>query len=129
MPEYVESDNDLYPSCLLALSDQLELGLSVNNELGLLMADARSDLHFEHTRSTVNSMPFANGSVLDSGQTHFVEPPWFGFSAFYGGLQLADFAAYFVDFVSNETERAERDNELRASFRIIVSKVNLIRIP
>jgi len=58
-----------------------------------------------------------------------VELPWFGFSAFYAGLQLADFAAYLVDFVSNETENRRGSLELQAAFARFQSKVQSVRIP
>ena len=128
LPEYIETDSDLYRLAFWRLLDELETNLSIQNELGLMMADARSDLHSSvQDRRLIDAFREWVGSR--SGRTHFVEPPWFGFSAFYGGLQLADFAAYFVDFVSNELERAERDSELAASFRIIEKKIDLIRIP
>jgi hypothetical protein len=59
----------------------------------------------------------------------FVELPWFGFSAFYAGLQLADFIAYLIDIAANEELRSERTVELRDAFAMIQGKVQLVRIP
>lgn len=63
------------------------------------------------------------------GQTRLIELPWFGFSAFYAGLQLADFAAYLIDFGVHESTRAKRSEELREAFAKFQSKVYLVHVP
>ncbi|HEY0607382.1 MAG TPA: hypothetical protein VGD58_30975, partial [Herpetosiphonaceae bacterium] len=64
-----------------------------------------------------------------AGQTHFVELPWFGFSAFYAGLQLADFSAYLIDFVSNEMAPERGSEELQVAYAKFQHKVQLVHIP
>jgi len=67
------------------------------------------------------------GSRMD--QTRLVELPWFGFSAFYAGLQLADFAAYMLDWMSNEDAPNERNREIRVALQSLRKKVQLVQIP
>jgi hypothetical protein len=62
-------------------------------------------------------------------QPRLVELPWFGFSAFYAGLQLADFCAYLVDFVSNENVDFARAAEIHKAFEMIRGKLKLVEIP
>ncbi len=95
---------------------------------GMLMVDMRSDMHSSvQDRRLIDAYREWIGSR--TGLTRLVELPWFGFSAFYAGLQLADFVAYLVDFVSNEIRRDERSRSLFDAYAIIQSKVTLTRIP
>lgn len=133
LPEYISSDSDLYRIAFWRLLDAIETELTQIESPGMLLLDARSDLHSSvQDRRTVE----AYRAWLDrrSGQTHIVGMPWFGFSAFYAGLQLADFAAYLVDFVANESNWSEpspesRRNPMADAFALIAHKTQLIRIP
>jgi hypothetical protein len=58
-----------------------------------------------------------------------VDLPWFGFSAFYAGLQIADFTAYLIDFTSNEEQTLRRSREIIEAFDVVKSRVRLIQIP
>lgn len=137
LPEYIGSDNDLYRLALWRLLDLLEAELNLIGELGMLMVDNRSDMHSSiQDRRIVDAYREWMASRQDI--THLTELPWFGFSAFYTGLQLADFAAYTIDHVENErgiheqkkeTTVRERDYLPGRAFDSFSFKVQLVRIP
>lgn len=128
LPEYVSTEDDLYRIAFWRLLEELEAELEATHDYGLLMADMRSDLHSSvQDRRLVDA--YRDWVASRSGETRFIELPWFGFSAFYAGLQLADFVAYLTDFVSHEEERGARQNELRDAFSLLQSKVKIVRIP
>ena len=58
-----------------------------------------------------------------------MELPWFGFSEFYAGLQLADFTAYLIDFIANEALRSRRSEELHDAFVRLEGKIRVVHIP
>ena len=92
------------------------------------LVDMRSDMHSSvQDRRLIDAYREWINSRM--GCTRLVELPWFGFSAFYAGLQLADFAAYLMDFTSNELERDTRDRPLYEISARIRDRVSLIRIP
>jgi hypothetical protein len=128
LPEYIGSDTDLYRLAFWRLLDEIDAELGEQRSPGMLMADMRSDLHSSvQDRRLVDA--YREWIASRGGHTNLVELPWFGFSAFYAGLQLADFAAYLVDFVANETASARRSVELQEAFDRLREKVRLVRIP
>lgn len=128
LPEYVASDSDLYRLAFWRLLDEIEDMLSSLDQFGMLLLDARSDLHSSvQDRRVVEA--FREWLGARAGHTHLAEIPWFGFSAFYSGLQLADFAAYLIDFVANEANRSKRENPMQQAYSIIAPKTHLFRIP
>jgi len=130
LPEYVSSDEQLYRLSFWRLLDEIEMELSRGSldERGLLMVDMRSDLHSSvQDRRLLDAYKDWVGS---RGNTLFIELPWFGFSAFYAGLQLADFCAYMIDFVSNEEiSNEKRAQELVKAYKIFEHKIYLVSIP
>ncbi|MBM4457638.1 MAG: DUF3800 domain-containing protein [Chloroflexi bacterium] len=128
LPEYVATDTDLYRIAFWLLLDILEAELVALHDDGLLMADMRSDLHSSvQDRRLIDA--FQDWVASRAGQTHFVQVPWFGFSAFYAGLQLADFVAYLTDVASGAGEANTRQQELHDAFALLQSKVRIVRIP
>ena len=109
--------------------EAIDIQLERMHDSGMLMVDMRSDMHSSvQDRRLIDAYRDWVGSRM--GLTRLIELPWFGFSAFYAGLQLADFTAYLVDFVSNESIRVTRDQPVHDVYRrLIVEKVSLIRIP
>jgi hypothetical protein len=92
------------------------------------MIDARSSLHSSvQDRRLVDAYRKWIGSHLD--QARFVDLPWFGFSEFYAGLQIADFSAYLFDATSNEKLDRARSAELVQAYERIQSKTLVIRVP
>lgn len=123
LPAYVSSPDDLYRLAFWRLLEMLENELQRTKQAGMLLVDSRSDLHSSvQDRRLIDA--YREWIALRNGQTQLVEAPWFGFSAFYVGLQLADFCAYFIDVTANERGRAMQD--VFARFR---HKVQLIHIP
>lgn len=128
LPDYVRTDTDLYRLAFWRLLEEVDGELERADQPGMLMVDMRSDMHSSvQDRRLIDAYREWIGSRM--GVTRLVELPWFGFSAFYAGLQLADFVAYLVDFVSNEIRRDERSRSLFDAYAIIRSKVTLTRIP
>jgi hypothetical protein len=128
LPEYVASDDMMYRLSLSRLLDELEGELERLNQPGMLMLDMRSDLHSSvQDRRIVDA--YRDWVASRMGQTHLTELPWFGFSAFYAGLQIADFSAYLIDFVSNEGTSARGSLELQAAFNTFRHQVKLVYIP
>ncbi|PKM03374.1 MAG: hypothetical protein CVV17_04555 [Gammaproteobacteria bacterium HGW-Gammaproteobacteria-7] len=128
LPEYVASDPDLYRLAFWRLLEEIDAHLEREHQPGMLMVDMRSDMHSSvQDRRLIDAYREWISSRM--GRTRLVELPWFGFSAFYAGLQLADFAAYLMDFTSNELERDTRDRPLYEISARIRDRVSLIRIP
>ncbi len=129
LPEYVASDSDLYRLAFWRLLEEIDAEMERMNEPGMLLVDMRSDMHSSvQDRRLIDAYRDWIGSRM--GRTRLIELPWFGFSAFYAGSQLADFTAYLVDFVSNESVRDTRDQPDHEVYRrLIAKKVFLIRIP
>lgn len=128
LPSYVASHDMLYRLSLSRLLDEIEGELEYLNQPGMLMLDMRSDLHSSvQDRRIIDA--YRDWVTLHKGETHLTELPWFGFSAFYGGLQIADFAAYLVDFVSNEGTTGKGSLELQEAFNKFRHQVKLIYIP
>ena len=128
LPEYVGSDDLLYRLALSRLLDVIDESLEGVGESGMVLLDARSDLHSSvQDRRIIDAYREWVGSR--GGKTALVELPWFGFSAFYAGLQLADFAAYLTDFVSNEGNAGRGSTEMAAAFNRFRHKMRLFPIP
>jgi len=130
LPEYVSSDEQMYRLSLWRLLDDLERELANRNtgEAGILLVDTRSDLHSSlQDRRLIDAY---RDWVENRKSVRFAEVPWFGFSAFYAGLQIADFCAYMIDLVANEgASPGGRNQELVKAFRSFAHKVHLVNIP
>lgn len=128
LPDYVSSEEHLYRLAFSRLLDELDGEAQRAEQPGMVMMDMRSDLHSSvQDRRLIDA--YRDWLASRTGRTRLVELPWFGFSAFYAGLQLADFMAYLIDFVSNETTVPKRASELHDAFERVQRKVKLIRIP
>lgn len=126
LTEYIAAEDQLYALAFRKLVDMVENVLQQTNQFGMLMVDSRSDLH-----SSVQDR-----RLLDVyRQRQYQKPsrliglPWFGFSSFYVGLQVADFSAYMIDFVSNEVDTPFGSAALQKAFGQIESKIQLTRLP
>ncbi len=126
--ESIDSDEDLYRLAFWRLLDELDEELKRENQAGLLMLDGQSDLHSHVSdRRFIDSYRrWAGSRAKEPG---FAELPWFGFSAFYSGLQLADFSAYLTWLVSEESRSGRRAEDLHKAFAKIEYKVRRIFIP
>ncbi len=130
LPEYVSSDEQMYRLSLWRLLDELEREMTDRNafETGILLIDTRSNLHSSlQDRRLIDAY---KDWAENKKSTRFVELPWFGFSAFYAGLQLADFCAYMIDLAANEgASPGDRNQELVKAFRSFAHKIHLVNIP
>ena len=136
LPEGIDTHERMYTMALRRLLIELEKECNNAKDQGLLMVDSRSTLrsHADDRRL----LDAYRGWVSDQGGTpSFVEAPWFGVSAYYSGLQLADFVAYLADFEWHERERQRQRqpresnprNEMRDLFRLLRSKARMVVIP
>lgn len=126
LTEYVAAEDQLYALAFRKLVDMIENLLLQTNQFGMLMVDSRSDMH-----SSIQDRRLLDVYRHWQHQktSRLVGLPWFGFSSFYVGLQVADFSAYMVDFVSNEVDTPFGSAALQKAFGRIESKVRLARIP
>ena len=134
LPEFVLTDADLYRITFWRLLDELAAHLDRHQQSGMLLVDSRSNIQ---VRSSVQDRrlldAYREWVGLRAEGSPFVELPWFGFSAFYAGLQLADFVAYLSDFVYSEREleqeNPERSAPLHQALTRIERKLQVVRIP
>ncbi len=129
LPNTIETDSHLYRIAFWRLLDMLNQYLEdQGKESGMLLVDMRSDMHSSvQDRRLVDAYREWLGSY--TGSPLFVELPWFGFSNFYAGVQLADYVAYLTDFVSHQGMRHKRRTELHEAFALIESKLQIAHIP
>ncbi|MCP4416845.1 MAG: DUF3800 domain-containing protein [Chloroflexi bacterium] len=129
LPHTIETDSDLYRIAFWRLLDTLNQYLeSQEKESGMLLVDMRSDMHSSvQDRRLIDAYREWLGSY--AGSPLFVELPWFGFSNFYAGVQLADYIAYLTDFVSHQEIGRKRSTPLHEAFSLIESKLHVVQIP
>lgn len=128
LPTYIGAEQDLYRLAFWRLLEEIEILLTHLDQPGMLLVDARSDLHSSvQDRRLVDAYREWNASRTT--KTHIVELPWFGFSEFYAGLQLADFTAYLIDFIANEALCSRRSEELHDAFVRLEGKIRVVHIP
>ena len=128
LPSSIGSQEDLYRLAFWRLLEEIELALAQVNQSGMLLMDGRSDLHSSvQDRRLVDA--YREWQALRQEPSHLIELPWFGFSEFYVGLQLADFAAYLIDFVAEENLNQRRSEELQNAFAKMEPKIRLVCIP
>ena len=125
---YIETDSDLYRIAFWRLLDELDNFLTEQAMEGLLLLDMRSDMHSSvQDRRVLDA--YRDWVGLRSGKDNFAGLPWFGFSAFYAGLQLADYTAYLFDFMTNQLTRRKRQTPLHEAWQKIKYKVRVVKIP
>ncbi len=118
LPHTIESDTDLYRLAFWRLLDMLNQHITteLRGEQGMLLVDMRSDMHSSiQDRRLIDA--YRDWMGFYGRQLPFVELPWFGFSHFYMGLQLADFIAYAVDVKANERDNEKRNGNLFYALR------------
>jgi hypothetical protein len=127
LTEYVKTEEALYRIGFTKLLENLNQFLCQHDERGMLLVDARSDLHSSvQDRRLLDVYRDWNNTSKNS---RFIEMPWFGFSAFYVGLQLADYVAYSIEYISEAKEGDKRSLELRQAFSLLRDKIHVSEIP
>lgn len=127
LTEYVKTDEALYRIAFTKLLENLNQFLLEQNSRGMLMLDARSDLH-----SSVQDrrlLDVYQDWCSASDKSRFIEMPWFGFSSFYIGLQLADYVAYSIEYMRGNKEQTQRSIELQQDYDVLQQKVRYFEIP
>ena len=128
LPIKTGATDDLYRLAFWRLLEEVERELEHINQDGLLMLDARSDLHSSvQDRRLVDAYREWQKRKTTPGK--LIELPWFGFSEFYIGLQLADFVAYLVDQMTQKNKLNPKTAWIHAAFQKIKPKVELLEIP
>ncbi len=133
LPHDVATDVELYRLAFWRLLDVFQEFLSQENDLGMVMIDARSDLHSSvQDRRLVDA--YRNWRGERGSNIAIADAPWFGFSAFYPGLQLADFVAYLLAWESRAREQTFRGSEERVkqAYRLIGyfrQQVQIVTVP
>lgn len=128
LPEFIGSDDQMYRLAMGRLLEAIDAELHHLQEPGMLLFDMRSDMHSSvQDRRLVDS--YRQWVKTRPTPTNLIELPWFGFSSFYAGLQLADFAAYLIDFVSNDESSDRGKDELKEAFARFQPQVRLLHIP
>jgi len=125
--EYIDSES-LYRLAFWRMLEEIDQLLVSRQEIGMLMIDMRSDMH-----SSVQDRRLLDAyhDWVTNKQSHarIIEMPWFGFSSFYAGLQLADFVSYLTDFVTNEKSGQPRDEQIIRIFNLLMKQMISIRLP
>ena len=129
LPRSLETDADLYRLAFWRLLEEMNLFLEKTGQEGIILVDTRaSTLHSSiQDRRLIDA--YRDWLGMRAGRSRFVELPWFGFSAFYTGLQLADFVSYLVDFTHTEQEQGKRSEELYQAMHMLAPKLALVGIP
>jgi hypothetical protein len=125
----IKDETGLYRLTFNQLLDQLDAYLKQSNETGILLMDSRSTQHTS----------IQDGRLLrvyrdwksQKKSSNFVELPWFGFSEFYTGLQLADYVVYLIDRSSKEAGTASGHTELEEALKFFLNKnkITLVELP
>ena len=101
-----------------------------SQKIGLLLVDSRST-----QSSSVQDRRLIDAyrewhSFRNIADHNLIGLPWFGFSAFYGGLQLSDFCSYLISINKDDTlHRSRKDPVLVNAYGNISHIVSLKRIP
>lgn len=129
LPRSLETDADMYRLAFWRLLEEMNRFLEKTEQDGMILVDTRAaSLHSSvQDRRLIDA--YRDWLGMRSGRCRFVELPWFGFSAFYSGLQLADFVSYLVDFTHTEQEQGKRSQELYEAMHVINPKLLLVKIP
>ncbi len=127
LTEYVKTDEALYRIGFSKLLETLNQFLLDQDARGMLMLDARSDLHSSVQDRRLLDV-YRDWRSADQS-SRFIEMPWFGFSSFYVGLQLADYVAYSIEYMSGNKEKTEHCIELQQAFNVLGQKIRYYEIP
>ncbi|NEP11157.1 MAG: DUF3800 domain-containing protein [Symploca sp. SIO2C1] len=125
----IKDDNDLYQFTFKQMLEELNAFIKDSDETGILLMDSRS------TQNT----SVQDGRLLrtyrewkgeQTKPSRFVDPPWFGLSEVYTGLQLADYVAYLIARrLNDEGASSTSSTKLQEAFNILHSKIHLVEIP
>ncbi|MEA5499833.1 DUF3800 domain-containing protein [Limnoraphis robusta Tam1] len=126
----ITNDTDLYKLSLHYLLNRLETFLENSEETGMLFLDSRSTLNtaVQDNRVIKAYKNWRDANIKAINLINLIGLPWFGFSAFYPGLQIVDYATYLLSRLSVEKSEA-RIIELNQAFNVIKNKIEIIQVP
>lgn len=115
----------LYRMAFWRLLAELKMQFQVKSDQILLMMDSRSDLH-----SSVQDRRLVEAFTewQNENQGPFVELPWFGFSAFYAGLQVADVMAYLLAWKARELLDGRKFEAQRLLSRLPEGRLRVVEV-
>ncbi|MBI4675555.1 MAG: DUF3800 domain-containing protein [Chloroflexi bacterium] len=128
----VTDEDELYRMAFWRLLDLINDHLNQVNVQGMIFTDSRTDMHRDiKDRRLIAS--YREWARQRKERVCFLELPWFGFSSFYTGLQLADFASYMISVMANDyagdSKGAMRASELALALGPLQTKARIIEIP
>jgi hypothetical protein len=124
---YIKNDTDLYQLSFEKMLDLLNNFLKTSNQTGILLMDSRSTSHNSVQDGRLVKV-YQDWIELQEETPCFIEKPWFGFSEFYTGLQLADYVTYLLARRVNEKKEIA-SQKLQEAFDLLESKIYLLQIP
>jgi hypothetical protein len=136
LPDFVATDAQLYRLAFWRLLNEIDDHLEHTSSDGILLLDTQSTAHSSvQDRRVIDA--FREWSAQTQRGARIIELPLFGFSAFYAGLQLADFAAYLVSFALDEEKlrsheqppTRQRNAALLRVYNTFQGHVRVIEIP
>jgi Protein of unknown function (DUF3800) len=137
-PEKIDNDPDLYRFSFYYFLEELNLFMKSFNETGMIFMDSRST---QHTAVQDNRVikAYRDWASQQKEPHTFLQLPWFGFSEFYTGLQLADYVTYLIDRRPIEEDKYQmsmKDGKSSSSsekflqaYRLVEPKIRLITRP
>ncbi|MBI5369306.1 MAG: DUF3800 domain-containing protein [Planctomycetes bacterium] len=128
LPPQIATEADLYRVALTRMLDEVDTLCSQKQDMGLLMMDSRSDLHSSvQDRRVVDA--FWLWASTRPRPPKIVDAPWFGFSHFYAGIQLADFASYLIACDARDAGPSVHPDPVRLLLGSLQSKIRCAPLP
>lgn len=120
-----KDDTKLYQFAFKQMLEKLNAFMKDSNENGILLMDSRST---QHTSVQDNRVirTYRDWEKEQTESSRFVALPWFGFSEFYTGLQLADYVAYLIARKSKDEGSNRTNSESVQAFKLLQPKINLV---
>ncbi|NEQ67085.1 MAG: DUF3800 domain-containing protein [Symploca sp. SIO1B1] len=125
----IKDDNDLYQFAFKQMLEELNAFIKDSHENGILFMDSRSTQNTSvQDNRVIRAYRDWEGEQTESSR--FVDLPWFGFSEFYTGLQLADYVAYLISRrPSDEGAISTSRIKLLEAFNVLQAKIHLFEFP
>ena len=124
LPTHMDSVS-LYRMAFWRLLSELKAQFQPRGDQILLMMDSRSDLH-----SSVQDKRLVEAFIewQNENRGPFIETPWFGFSAFYAGLQVADVLAYLLAWEARESLEGRKFEARRLLARLPEERLRVVEV-
>ncbi len=137
-PATIDNDTKLYGFAFYYLLEELNSFMKTSNETGIIFMDSRSTLHTAVQDNRV-IRAYRDWESKQKEPHTFLQLPWFGFSEFYTGLQLADYVTYLIDRRQTEEKKyqdsmkdgtsSSSSEKFLEAYRLVEPKIRLVTIP